>query len=319
MINRRFIKVDSITLTLTLGFARLGLSTANAAVNVGFETAKVSTRFGLGIARLGLGFLGLSTAPIEFAEFLALTSIELGHGITSLSIQGSGEIVRILQQFFGDPFSLELLKSVIDMVSVEVKKTGVEMGMIEMYKYFSAWVSLQKITKEKWKVLAIFPYVDEILRTPTPSSLPSSSKPKSTKSKPIWKSIIKKTFSRKRIALPDVACLPVATKRSRFPEDASELHQLLKHFVKFANGCYGERAISVLKGNGPLKMHSSDYLFYADYVGIPVADVKYLSRLETKSDLFNSDYQPRFCLSVDHSHQTVVLAFRFVFFNIHIF
>jgi predicted lipase len=35
-----------------------------------------------------------------------------------------------------------------------------------------------------------------------------------------------------------------------------------------------------------------------------------MSISETKSDLFNSNYEPRFVLSVDHSHSTVILAFR---------
>lgn len=70
------------------------------------------------------------------------------------------------------------------------------------------------------------------------------------------------------------------------------------------------RALEVLKGKPPIRKHETEAEFYASYADIAVKDIQYLSQQEHKSDVFNSDYQPRYILSLDHSQNTVVLAFR---------
>ncbi|KAJ3335442.1 hypothetical protein HDU91_002190, partial [Kappamyces sp. JEL0680] len=279
------------------GIARLSLATAREATELGFSIAKMSTRMGLGIAKAAVGGLGLPTMPLDIAEFFAITGIEIGQGATNMSFKGSTEVVRVLQQFFGDSFSLEMARSVIGMVTIEMQKTGVKMGMVEMWKFFSAWVSLQKLTKEAWRNEFIFPSVSEIL---VPAEGGRDSK------KHIWKSLIKKNPFKPKKVVADEAPLPLGG----FPTDPVQLLPLLKHYVKFANGCYGERALEAMKGNGPVRNHSSEHHFYASYCGIQTSDIAYLSSIETKSDVFNSDYVPRFCLSVDHAEQAIVLAFR---------
>lgn len=353
------------------GMARLGIQTAKGATDFAFETAKISTRFGLSIAKGLVGGLGITTAPIEIAEFLALTGIEIGHGVTSMSLHGTGELIRVIQQFFGDPFALELARSVLSMVSVEIKKTGVEMGMFEMWRYFSAWVTLQQITKERWKKAFIFPNVSEmpIIRVNSTTSFSKSfsssleiavadaSSNQSASStvknpKSIWKTIKHTIKAIKPIPrLPDVQygqpsssasqqsqhvtkprslsidkalpLIPVPhSKRkstntsnnsyshSRFSSNPHHLLPFLKHFVKFGNGCYGERALNTLRGQGPVSLNASERHFYASYTGIDLSDVRYMSKLEASSDVFNSEYQPRFVISVDHAFSTVILAFR---------
>jgi hypothetical protein len=291
------------------GLARLGIQTARGATDFAFETAKMSTKLGLSFARGIVGGLGLSTIPVEVAEFFALTGIEIGHGATCLGLYGTAELIRVIQQFFGDPFALDLVKNVISMVSIEIKKTGIEMGMFEMWRFFTAWVTLQKVTKEKWKIHFIQPHVSEM-----PLDQPNDVAPQNQSSKKIWQSLKEslKVVKRGRSGSidKDLPRDPPLVRKSRFPSEPSILLPKLKHFVKFANGCYGERALAILKGNGPVRMHSSEKHFYAAYTGISIYDIKYMSKLETKSYIFNSDYQPRFVLSVNHSQSTIVVAFR---------
>ena len=192
---------------------------------------------------------------------------------------------RVFQQFFGCSFTAELAKTVIEMVSTEVTKTGSKIGIVQIWHYFSCWVNLQKMTKLKWREEFIFPFVEEISKNP--------------KKPNVWK-LLQKPFKKtsKKVV-------------KGFPNDTATLLPLLKQYVKFANGCYGELALQFLNGNHfPIKQFSSELHFYASYTEVPIEDIIYMSITETKSDLFNSDYEPRFILSVDHSQSTVVLAFR---------
>ncbi len=247
---------------------------------------------GLGMAKAALSGLGLSVMPIEIAEFFAITGIEIGQGATNLSLTGSSEIVRVLQHFFGDSFSLELARSVISMVTLEVKNTGSQMGMVEIWRYFTAWVSLQK-TLKPWRNEFIFANVIEI----------TSVQPRDGK-KPLWKTLMKKNVFKLKPKKRH------AEEPKGFPMEPTQLLLLLKHYVKFANGCYGERALEVLKGNTPIRNHPSEIHFYASYCGIQVSDISYMSREETKSDVFNSQYAPRYTISIDHSTHNIILAFR---------
>jgi hypothetical protein len=271
------------------GVARLSLQKANTVTEACFNVAKASTSFGFGIGKTFFNGMGFSTLPLDVAEFLALTGIEIGQGATWLSLQGSCELVRVIQELFGDRFSIELVRTVIDMTAFEIRKTGTKIGMVELWKYFTAWVSLQKMTKQDWRKDFIFPNVEEI--------------PSNPKKPNIWK-LIKSPFKK-----PNAPKIPTG-----FPTDVVSLLPLLKHFVKFANGCYGERALLYLKENKlyniPIAKHSSDRHFYASYCGIPIQDISYMSVLESNNDVFDSQYQPRFVLSIDHSHSTIVLAFR---------
>ena len=271
------------------GIARLSLQTANQITDACFNVAKYSTGLGFGIGKTLLTNFGLSTFPLDAAEFFALTGIELGQGVTSLYLKGSSAIVRVMQEVFGDSFSMELVRTVIDMTAIEIKKTGSKIGMIELWKYFTAWVSLQKLTKEDWRKDLIFPNVEEIPSNPKQANM--------------WK-LLRSSFKKSNFPTTSLG----------FPNDTATLLPLLKHFVKFANGCYGEWALQYLKENNlyriPIAKHNSELHFYARYTGIPIEDIFYMSSLESKNDVFNSHYQPRFVLSKDHSHSTIVLAFR---------
>jgi len=261
--------------------------TAKECTNLAFETAKLSTQFGYGVAKGVLGGLGLPILPLEVAEFFSLTGIEIGRGATNFSLKTSSEVVRVVQEFFGDPFGLELAKSVIALVSTEIKATGQKISMVEVWKYFSVWVSLQKLTRHRWREEFVFPHVTEIH---------VKSKDKSPK---VWK-LLKKPFMKNG---------KNGNVNLRKFNPSKDLANLM-YFSKVANGCYGERALEFLKGQSPTRKNSSELHFYSNYTGIPITDVIYMSKLETKSDIFNSDYQPRFIFSVDHVRKTVILAFR---------
>ncbi|KAJ3256725.1 hypothetical protein HK103_005220 [Boothiomyces macroporosus] len=287
--------VTSTVANTTGGLARAGIATAQTCTNIAFETAKVVTKTGHKLTRAVTAGIGLPTIGVDISEFFSLTGIELGHGATNLSLKGTTEIVRVFQQFFGDPFTMELTKEIMKMLSAEISKTGKEMGMLEMWGYFGAWISLQKQTKLRWREEFIFPSVQQVIYSP------KTVKEKKFKAPAIWK-VVKRTFKHKPVQ--------ETARETQFTQNPRDLIIKLDHYVKFANGCYGERALEVMKGNTPLRSHSGELNFYANYCGIATSDIVYMSSLETKSDVFNSTYVPRFIISLDHSEKTIILAFR---------
>jgi hypothetical protein len=138
---------------------RLGLGIAKEITDFAFETAKLSTRMGLGISKTIVGSTGLDTTILDVAEFLAILGIEIGHGITSFSLQGSKEIVKIVQETFGDKESIQMAVEFGNLLQRELERTGRQIGYYEMWRCFSAWISVHKMTHDLWAQEFVFPNV----------------------------------------------------------------------------------------------------------------------------------------------------------------
>ncbi|KAI8897477.1 Alpha/Beta hydrolase protein [Globomyces pollinis-pini] len=268
------------------GIARMSLVVAQATTNLAFQTAKASTRLGLGIAREVVK----TVAPvgidkfIDVAEFFAILGIEIGEGVTHLSLSGSSELVRVLQQFFGDKKSLLMAYEIVQLLSRELVNTGVHLNMYEVWKYFSAWISMQNKTKLLWR--------DEF----------------------IWSSVVE--YNRNdHLAIENLELESpgqLVTANQSLPQlDPVLLLSTLRRYSRFANAIYGERVMTYLEGDNALfTAHYDDKHFYAHYAGIDFTDIRYLSRLDQPMDFFEVGYVPAFCVSMDHEKKAVVLAFR---------
>lgn len=193
------------------GIARIGLSISSDITNLAFETAKFSTRTSMTFSKSIVSNLGISTSPLDFIESITISGINLGHRSAALSLECSAEIVRVWQQLLGDSFSFELANGIVSMVYETFSNH--EMNIFDTWKYISGWISLQTLTKEKWKEEFIFPSVEVM--------------PQATQlNKKKWK--ISNLFKRDHFAFDG------------FPSDQTSLIPVLKRVSKFANGCYGE-------------------------------------------------------------------------------
>jgi hypothetical protein len=266
------------------GFGRIGLDIATKSADLAFTTAKGVTSFGLGVTKSAMAQAGLDTSLVDSAEYLALLGISMGEAATLISLSGSLKLVKGLQQLFGDSELLQMAIGCVQLISTHIAKAGIEMGIFDSWKYFSAWVALQNITKESWAEEHIFPFVTPKMSNNT-----------------VFK--IKLSSSEKDI------------RRNAPLAKASQL-ELLKHFSPFAIACYGQDALRVLNGEYSVnyfhhsKTYESKKNFYSEFCGIPVEQVSFMSAIDNKKDIFEVGYLPNFVVSVDESTRNVVLAFR---------
>jgi hypothetical protein len=230
---------------------RLGLGIAKEVTDFAFETAKLSTRIGLGISKTIVDGVGMNSQILDVAEFFAILGIEIGHGITSFSLQGSTEIVKIVQECFGDKHTIEMAVEFGNLLQREFTLTGRQISYYEMWRCFSAWMVLHKRTNDLWAQEFVHPVVCE--------------------------SKIDKANTQR--------------------------------YLRFANGAYGQQAIHFLKGNRSL-VNVVERQFYAQYCDIPVQDVIHISNIDKPKSLLHSEYSPAYCLSIDHVHKEIILAFR---------
>jgi hypothetical protein len=260
------------------GLARSTLNTTQKGVDIAFNVVKACYRFGFKISKDTSGLVGLPTLPIELLESFTMEGIDIGHQVTSQSLSGSSELIRVIQQFFGDPFAMELAYAVVKLVSKELVATGKQISLVELWQYVRAWINVQEQTREFWNTEYIYGSVKQV------------------KVKPFSWKLIKQVFKPSDVV--------------SFPKDPAELLPIIRHFARFANGCYGERGLEVIRGNLPLRKYKGELEFYANYCGINTQDIVYLANVDSKNDLFDSTYVPRYCLSIDHAQNTIVLAFR---------
>ena len=260
------------------GLARATIDTTRRASDLAFNTVKAVTRFGLGISSKAMKTVGLPTHHIDWIGTAALGGVGFGHSILSRSLKGSSDVIRIWQQTLGDPFALELLTSITSLLLQMMVDTGKQINIIELFKYVRAWTILQEQTKELWNEEFIYSSVVQM------------------KNKLYRWKLVKQTFG--------------DSEEIYFPSDPSKLLPILRHFAKFANGCYSERGLALIRGEIPVRKAKSERAFYATYCGIEERDIIYMDSVDSKTDVFQSTYIPRYCISLDHSQNTVVLAFR---------
>ncbi|KAJ3267937.1 hypothetical protein HDV01_003714 [Terramyces sp. JEL0728] len=256
-------------------YARLGLGIAKEISHVAFETAKFSTSLGIGIGREIAGTVGVDRRIFDVAEFFAILGISIGQGATHLSLSGSYEIVRVIQQTFGDRESIEMAKELIRLVQSEMGNT--EIGLFDVWKSFSALVALQNATREQWRRDVIFPAVTEIPLKDAVQAITNEG---------------------------DENQLVLKNSNLEFSQE------LLYRYLLFANACYGELSMNFLKSKSIFTTDDSDKHYYARHTGIEFEDIIYLSHLDEYRDIFFVDQQPAFCISLDHKCQKIVLAFR---------
>ncbi|KAJ3310220.1 hypothetical protein HDV04_005159 [Boothiomyces sp. JEL0838] len=256
-------------------FARLGLGIAKEISHVAFETAKFSTSLGIGIGREVAGTVGVDRRIFDVAEFFAIIGISIGQTATHLSLSGSYEVVRIIQQTFGDRESIEMCKELIRLVQNELGNT--DLGLFDIWKCFSALIALQNATREQWRAEVIFPSVTEIQ---------------------VKDGILAITDN------GDQNQLVLKNTNMEFNQT------LLYRYLLFANACYGELSMNFLKSKSIFTKDESDKHYYARHTGIAFDDIVYLSHLDEYRDIFFVDQQPAFCISLDHQYQNIVLAFR---------
>jgi hypothetical protein len=138
---------------------RLGLGIAKEVTDFAFETAKLSTRIGLGISKTIVGAVGIDTTILDVAEFFAILGIEVGHGITTFSLQGSTQIVKLLQECFGDKDSIQMAIEFGALLQREFERTGKQIGYYDMWRCFSAWIAVHKKTNSLWAEEFVLPNV----------------------------------------------------------------------------------------------------------------------------------------------------------------
>jgi hypothetical protein len=279
------LSVYSACVNVSGGVTRTTLHTAQQVTNHAFETAKTTTKVGYKLAK-NLSFRMVHPV-IDFAQYCTLLGITIGQTLSNTSFHTTTEFVRHLQHFFGDKESLTMIKGFMDLLLPELKKTGNEMSVYDAWRMFTCWVSMQKVTRLQWQRKFVFPAAQEIEPQPLPDP---------RKQQKVWKSLIKKKATPKPVA--------------NFPTNPAQLLIEARHFIRFANGVYGERVIYALYGKLPLRNFNDDREFYADYCGIDIADCVFMSKLDTPTDLFDTRYKPTYCISVDHFTRSVVVAFR---------
>ncbi|KAI8896226.1 hypothetical protein BC833DRAFT_622315 [Globomyces pollinis-pini] len=294
--------IYSSIINSTGGAARISLDMTNNVSKMAFGTARSSTKAGMGLVKVVVRPVGLKPLA-DLAEYLMLFGLSVGEGATTGTINACSEVVRVLQQFFGDRESLSMAKEFMKTLGKEMRKTGKHIGVLDSWKCFTAWVSLQRYTKLQWREDYIFNGVREIVNEPVEVQV---KKPKSMvyKSVKLWKRIIKihKNHDGKHNEEPII--------NLEFSKDPAKLVDDLRHYIRFANGTYGEKALAAFAEKLPVSKFDSEKEFYANYCGISVADIVYYARHDNPVDFFSSEYIPNCCLSIDHQNATVVLAFR---------
>ncbi|OZJ05539.1 hypothetical protein BZG36_01672 [Bifiguratus adelaidae] len=178
--------------------ASLGVDVASMATRVSFDVAKFGTNLGLGIAkgvidgaRWGIEqtsgiasndfaidassfatpaimALDLTTSSLDFAQFIAGTSIGVSQSATTYALDTSRSAVNILQQLYGsDSDTAKCLGNFGKLVAREWEAGG--LGNIEVWRVVSAvaaWAAIQYVTHERWLEHDILPSVRFVAHVP---------------------------------------------------------------------------------------------------------------------------------------------------------
>lgn len=173
-------------------------------------------------------------------------------------------------------------------------------GYADVIRGITAWALLQKVTSKKW--------------TSERLNEPSQIASRAWSDEDIDVSILLKP-----VVLEDeensVIEGVVVSNRTRYSNDASSDEKLildLKRYIRFANGAYGDHAVSFMWSKLPFTSQSSwfhhrNHQSFARHTDTPVDSIFHSSFSTYHS---NSIYHPKFYIVMDHQYKQVVFSLR---------
>ena len=112
------------------GVARYTLSKTKTATDIYFNTFKSVHEYGFTFL---VGKTGIITLPVDLIGALTMKMISMSHDVTRMSLEGTSEAVRMVQQFFGDTFMIELANCIFQILTSELVTTQKSIGIRDLY------------------------------------------------------------------------------------------------------------------------------------------------------------------------------------------